>query len=187
MDRPNRPEARAEPGASAREALQTVEQRAPTEVPKAEAPSIATEALQTLEQTALEAVEARAGPLVGRAPADVPPVEVLRDVANRLTSARQRLDRSAARLAPRAVGGGRPSERVRARLDALVAEHDALGGTAELRRLSGLLGNLLDNQTDFDELRELGRATPSLTRAARLASQSLTFCRELAGALMSDE
>ena len=185
--RPSRLEAVGEPGDSARDALQTLEPLAPTEVPKAEAPSFATEAFQTLEQSAFETVEERAEPLVGRALAGVRPVDVPRDVAHRLTTARQRLDGSATRLAALAAAGHRrPPERVRARLDALVAEHDALGGTAELQRLSGLLGKVLDNQTDFDELRELGRATPSLARAAGLGNQSLTFFREL-GRVMCDE
>ncbi|MCI0345355.1 MAG: FHA domain-containing protein, partial [Chloroflexi bacterium] len=107
----------------------------------------------------------------------------LREVAQRLASSGERLDRVATALGGGLAGARAERDRlaaVRDRFEEILDLHATAGGDAELHRLIGLLHAPLANQTDFAALWALGRDAKALGEAARLARRSLSFCRELA-------
>jgi hypothetical protein len=64
-----------------------------------------------------------------------------------------------------------------------VAEHERLGGDAELARLSTLLSERLANQTDIRALYRLGAEAAVLVAWSQLAQQSIEEAIHLADVL----
>ena len=65
----------------------------------------------------------------------------------------------------------------------IVAEHDRLGGDAELARLATLLSERLTNQTDIRALYRLGAEAAALIAWTRLAQRSMDQAVHLAEVL----
>ena len=68
-------------------------------------------------------------------------------------------------------------------VDAILAEHERLGGDAELARLATLLSERLGNQTDIRGLYRLGAEAPALIAWTRIAQRSIAEASHLADAL----
>lgn len=115
-----------------------------------------------------------------RAPAlpPVPPRDVARAVAARLAAAGQRMQTRAAAHQPtyRVTPDDGPT------VDAILAEHERLGGDDELARLAELLSDRLSNQTDIRALYRLGAEASVLLRWTRLADRSQHAAAHLAEA-----
>jgi pSer/pThr/pTyr-binding forkhead associated (FHA) protein len=97
-----------------------------------------------------------------------PPREQLRGLVARLAAAAQRVQ-------SRASAGPRTSAVQVAdttAVDAIVAEHERLGGDAELARLAGLLTERLSNQTDIRALYRLSAEASNLIDWSRIAQRS---------------
>ena len=108
-----------------------------------------------------------------------PPRERLRIMATRLAAAAQRIQtRAAARPSTSPVSAADwPA------VDAIIAEHERLGGDAELGRLAGLLNERLSNQTDIRALYRLGAEAAALIAWSRLAQRSIEEALHLADVL----
>ena len=105
-----------------------------------------------------------------------PPRERLRIMAMRLASAAQRIQtRAAARPSTSPVSAADSPA-----VDAIIAEHDRLGGDAELARLAGLLTERLSNQTDIRALYRLGAEAGALIAWSRIAQRSIEEAVHLA-------
>lgn len=105
--------------------------------------------------------------------------EAIRAVAGRLADAGRRIEvRAAARPAGATGLGGAD-----AGLAAILADHEALGGDAELARLAGLLSERLGNRTDIGALYRLGAETSALITWSRIAQRSIAEATRLAAAL----
>ena len=160
------------------------------------------DAIITDEAPQLPAAEARAAPPVGRPsaarpapqiderrtprPPTLPPVderrtprpptlppmsprEQLRVIAARLGSAGQRLQ---TRLASQAnLPSASPADEQT--VTRIMADHERLGGDAELARLATLLSERLTNQTDIRALYRLGAEAAALVAWSRLAQRSI--------------
>lgn len=116
-----------------------------------------------------------------RAPAlpPTPPREALRTIASRLGAAGQRLQsRTAPQTTSYAVTRSDGTD-----LDAIVAEHERLGGDDELARLAGVLSARLSNQTDIRALYRLGAEAAVLLAWSKLATRSMEEAVHLAKAL----
>jgi pSer/pThr/pTyr-binding forkhead associated (FHA) protein len=116
-----------------------------------------------------------------RPPALPPPSprEVLRTMAARLSDAGQRMQtRAAAQPSTSAVSAADTPA-----VDAIIAEHERLGGDAELARLAGLLSDRLSNQTDIRALYRLGAEAGVLIAWSRIAQQSIEEAIHLAEVL----
>jgi hypothetical protein len=68
-------------------------------------------------------------------------------------------------------------------VDAIIAEHERLGGDAELARLAGLLTDRLTNQTDIRGLYRLGAEAGALLAWWRIARRSMDEAAHLAEVL----
>ena len=68
-------------------------------------------------------------------------------------------------------------------VDAIIAEHERLGGDAELARLAGLLSERLSNQTDIRALYRLGAEAAALIAWSKLAQRSIEEALHLAEVL----
>lgn len=105
-------------------------------------------------------------------PPTLPPMsprEQLRVMAARLGSAGQRLQ---TRLATQAnLPSASPADEQTVAL--IVADHERLGGDAELARLATLLSERLTNQTDIRALYRLGAEAAVLVAWSRLAQRSI--------------
>lgn len=131
-----------------------------------------------LEQNTVPLVEERRTP---RAPAmpPPPPLERLRGIAGRLAAAAQRVQtRAAAQPSTSSVSAADTPA-----LDAIVAEHERLGGDAELARLAGLLSERLSNQTDIRALYHLSAEARVLIAWSRIAQRSIEEATHLAEVL----
>lgn len=107
------------------------------------------------------------------------PREQLRVMANRLGAAGQRLQ---TRLAsPSNLPTVSPVEG--AAVARIVADHERLGGDAELARLATLLSDRLTNQTDIRALYTLGAEATALIAWSRLAQRSMDEAVHLAEVL----
>lgn len=116
-----------------------------------------------------------------RPPARPPPSprEVLRTMALRLATAGQRMQTRAEAQPSTSPVSAADSPAV----DAIVAEHERLGGDAELARLAGLLSDRLSNQTDIQALYRLGAEAGVLIAWSRLAQRSIEEATHLAEVL----
>jgi pSer/pThr/pTyr-binding forkhead associated (FHA) protein len=133
---------------------------------------------RSLEQSTVPMVEERRTP---RAPAMPlpPPLERLRGIAARLAAAAQRVQtRAAARPSTSLISAADMPA-----LDAIVAEHERLGGDAELARLAGLLSERLGNQTDIRALYHLSAEAGALIAWSRIAQRSIEEATHLAEVL----
>jgi pSer/pThr/pTyr-binding forkhead associated (FHA) protein len=108
-----------------------------------------------------------------------PPLERLRAVAARLATASQRIQTRAAAQASSTLVGAADTPA----LDAIVGEHERLGGDAELARLAGLLNERLSNQTDIRALYRLSAEAGELIAWTRLAQRSIVEAVHLADIL----
>lgn len=108
-----------------------------------------------------------------------PPREALRAIAARLAAAGQRIQSRTAshQQVHTATPGATPD------LDAILAEHERLGGDDELARLARLLSERLSNQTDIRALYRLGAEAGVLIAWSRLAERSMQEATHLAHAL----
>jgi hypothetical protein len=68
-------------------------------------------------------------------------------------------------------------------VDAIIAEHERLGGDAELARLASLLSDRLSNQTDIRALYRLGAEAAALIAWSRIAQRSIEEAVHLAEVL----
>jgi pSer/pThr/pTyr-binding forkhead associated (FHA) protein len=108
-----------------------------------------------------------------------PPREQLRALAARLASAAQRVQtRASAGPQTSAVQAADATA-----VDAIVAEHERLGGDAELARLAGLLTERLSNQTDIRALYRLSAEANTLIAWSRIAQRSKDEAIHLADVL----
>ena len=108
-----------------------------------------------------------------------PPRERLRAIAARLAAAGQRIQtRADARPSTSAVSAADTPA-----VDAILAEHEQLGGDAELARLAGLLSERLSNQTDIRALYRLGAEAGALIAWSRIAQRSIEEAIHLAEVL----
>ena len=100
-------------------------------------------------------------------------------MAARLAAAGQRMQ---TRLASQSSlpASRRPMDRP---VDAIMAEHDRLGGDAELARLATLLSERLTNQTDIRALYRLGAEAAALIAWSRIAQRSMDEAVHLAEVL----
>ena len=108
-----------------------------------------------------------------------PPREVLRTVAARLAASGQRLQTRAQAQPDTSPVSAADSPAV----DAIIAEHERLGGDAELARLAGLLSERLSNQTDIRALYRLGAEASVLIAWSRIAQRSVEEAIHLADIL----
>ena len=115
-------------------------------------------------------------------PPTLPPMtprEQLRTMAARLGSAGQRLQ---TRLAmPANLPSASPADQQA--VAQIVADHERLGGDAELARLAALLSERLTNQTDIRALYRLGAEATVLVAWSRLAQRSMEEAVHLAEVL----
>ena len=108
-----------------------------------------------------------------------PPREVLRQMAARLAAAGQRIQtRAVAKPSTSPVTAADTPA-----VDAIIAEHERLGGDAELARLAGLLSDRLSNQTDIRALYRLGTEAAVLIAWSRIAQRSIEEAIHLAEVL----
>lgn len=108
-----------------------------------------------------------------------PPREVLRMMAARLAAAGQRIQtRAQAKPSTSPVTAADTPA-----VDAIIAEHERLGGDAELARLAGLLSERLSNQTDIRALYHLGAEAAALIAWSRIAQRSIEEAVHLAEVL----
>lgn len=108
-----------------------------------------------------------------------PPRELLRTFAARLAAAGQRIQtRAQARPSTSPVTAADSPA-----VDAIVEEHERLGGDAELARLTGLLNERLSNQTDIRALYRLGAEAGALVAWSRIAQRSIDEAVHLAEVL----
>ena len=108
-----------------------------------------------------------------------PPREVVRQLAARLAAAGQRIQtRAAVRPSTSPVTAADTPA-----VDAIIAEHERLGGDAELARLTGLLNERLSNQTDIRALYRLGAEAAALIAWSRIAQRSIEEAVHLAEVL----
>lgn len=107
------------------------------------------------------------------------PSELAHQVSARLAEAGQRLETRVA-TSPSTS----PVESAdTAAVDAILAEHERLGGDAELARLARLLSERLGNQTDIRGLYRLGAEAKALIAWTRIAQRSIAEASHLADAL----
>ena len=107
------------------------------------------------------------------------PVELMREVSARLAEAGQRMT-TKANTRPSTSPVSRADT---AAIDAVIADHERLGGDAELARLAGLLSERLTNQTDIRGLYRLGAAAGALIAWSRIAQRSIEEATHLADLL----
>jgi pSer/pThr/pTyr-binding forkhead associated (FHA) protein len=108
-----------------------------------------------------------------------PPLDSARQVAGRLAEAGQRIaTRAAAHPSTSPVNAGDT-----AAVDAIMSDHERLGGDAELARLAGLLSERLTNQTDIRGLYRLGAEAGALIAWSRIARRSIDEVSHLADVL----
>jgi predicted component of type VI protein secretion system len=108
-----------------------------------------------------------------------PPRELLRQVAARLGTAAQRIQ---ARASP-ATHRLNVSPTDLPIVEAIVADHERLGGDVELARLAGLLSERLSNQTDMRALYRLGAEAAALLAWSQIARRSIDHAIHLAEVL----
>ena len=103
--------------------------------------------------------------------------EVGQMMARRLDAAARRLQARASALAAR----NHPERAADiAALDAIMGDHERLGGDEQLARLAGLLHDRLGNQTDIRALYRLGGETAALLDWTGLAQRSIAEVSNLA-------
>jgi hypothetical protein len=108
-----------------------------------------------------------------------PPREMVRPMAARLAAAGQRMQtRAAARPSTSPVSASDTPA-----VDAIISEHERLGGDAELARLAGLLTDRLSNQTDIRGLYRLSAEAAVLVAWSRIAQRSIEEAIHLAEVL----
>jgi len=108
-----------------------------------------------------------------------PPREMLRNLAGRLSAAGQRIQsRASAQPAVYPLTSGDAPA-----VDAIMSEHERLGGDDELARLAGILSARLSNQTDIRALYRLGAEATVLLAWSKLATRSMEEAVHLAKAL----
>jgi hypothetical protein len=109
----------------------------------------------------------------------LPPLEQARRVSSRLAEAGQRIaTRAAAHPSTSPVNASDA-----AAVDAIMADHEQLGGDSELARLAGLLSERLTNQTDIRGLYRLGAEAGALIAWSRIARRSIDEASHLADVL----
>jgi pSer/pThr/pTyr-binding forkhead associated (FHA) protein len=108
-----------------------------------------------------------------------PPLEALRSVAARLADAAQRIQ---ARATTEPSTSPVTSADVPS-VDAIVADHERLGGDGELARLAILLTERLSNQTDIRALYRLSAEAGALITWSRIAQRSIDEATHLAEVL----
>jgi pSer/pThr/pTyr-binding forkhead associated (FHA) protein len=108
-----------------------------------------------------------------------PPHEQVRLVAVRLAAAGQRMQTRATTQPGSSPVRAADSPAV----DAIIAEHERLGGDGELARLAGLLTERLSNQTDIRALYLLGAEAGALIAWSQIAQRSITEAIHLAEVL----
>jgi hypothetical protein len=116
-----------------------------------------------------------------RPPALPPPSprEILRTMALRLAAAGQRMQTRAAAQPNTSAVSAADSPAV----EAIIGEHERLGGDAELARLAGLLSDRLSNQTDIRALYRLSAEAGVLIAWSRIAQRSIKEATHLAEVL----
>jgi hypothetical protein len=126
-------------------------------------------------------VEERLTPHVPRPPIVPPPrpLEIMREVSARLAEAGLRMQ-TLASTQPSTSPVSTADTRA---VDAIMTEHEKLGGDAELGRLAGLLSERLSNQTDIRGLYRLGAEATALLAWSRIAQRSIETATHLADAL----
>jgi hypothetical protein len=107
------------------------------------------------------------------------PLEIMREVSARLAEAGQRMQT----LATTQPSTSPVSDEDTRAVDAIVAEHERLGGDAELARLAALLSERLSNQTDIRGLYRLGAEAGALIAWSRIARRSIDTVTHLADVL----
>src|SRR4051794_29556040 len=108
-----------------------------------------------------------------------PPLVQVRSAAARLAAAGQRMQaRAAAHPSTSPVTTADAPA-----VDAIIAEHERLGGDAELARLATLLTERLTNQTDIRGLYRLGAEAQALIAWSRIARRSIDEAAHLAEVL----
>jgi len=108
-----------------------------------------------------------------------PPRELLRQMSARLAAAGQRIQARA--LAQPSTSPVTAADTPA--VDAIIAEHERLGGDVELARLAGLLNERLSNQTDIRALYRLGAEAAALIAWSKLAQRSIEEAVHLAEVL----
>jgi predicted component of type VI protein secretion system len=106
-----------------------------------------------------------------------PPLVRLKSVATRLGEAGRRMQARAVAQPGAEAGIEAPA------VEAIVADHERLGGDAELARLAGLLSERLSNQTDIRALYRLGAEAGMLIAWLKLSQRSLDEAVRLAEVL----
>jgi hypothetical protein len=108
-----------------------------------------------------------------------PPREQLRGLVARLVAAAQRVQTRASTDSHAGAAGVADTTAV----DAIVADHENLGGDTELARLAGLLTERLSNQTDIRALYRLSAEASNLIAWTRIARRSTDEAKHLADVL----
>jgi pSer/pThr/pTyr-binding forkhead associated (FHA) protein len=108
-----------------------------------------------------------------------PPLELVRTVAARLAEAGQRMQTRATAQPETSPVSYADAPAV----EAIMADHERLGGDAELARLAGLLSERLSNQTDIRGLYRLGAEAGALIAWSRIAQRSIDEAAHLAEVL----
>jgi hypothetical protein len=121
-------------------------------------------------------IEERRTPRAPAMPPEPPRVR-LRSIATRLGEAGRRMQSRAAAQSGAEVSAEVPS------VEAIMADHERLGGDQELARLAGLLTERLSNQTDIRALYRLGAEAAVLTAWLKLSQRSLDEAVRLAEVL----
>lgn len=135
-------------------------------------------AVAGVAQPAVPIVEDRRPPRPPALP-PIPPREALRAIAARLAAAGQRIaSRAAAQQEDYAVTRADTPD-----VDAILSEHERLGGDDELARLARLLSERLSNQTDIRALYRLGAEAGALIAWSRLSERSKLEAAHLAQVL----
>jgi hypothetical protein len=126
-------------------------------------------------------VQERQTPHQPRAPIVPPPrpLEIMREVSARLAEAGLRMQT----LASTQPSTSPVSTADMRAVDAILAEHERLGGDAELGRLAGLLSERLSNQTDIRGLYRLSAEATALIAWSRIAQRSIATATHLADVL----
>jgi hypothetical protein len=107
------------------------------------------------------------------------PSELAHEVSARLAGAGQRmLARATTTPTTSPVESGDNAD-----VDAILAEHERLGGDAELARLATMLSERLGNQTDIRGLYRLGAEADALIAWSRIARRSIDEASHLADVL----
>jgi hypothetical protein len=124
------------------------------------------------------AIEERRAPRPPARP-PAPPGERVRSIAARLGEAGQRMQARATAQASSGAVSASDSPAV----ESIMADHERMGGDAELARLAGLLSERLSNQTDIRALYRLGAEAGALIAWSRIAQRSIEEAVHLADVL----